>query len=228
MTRTSLFAAAFALLTACAPAEGDGTDSDGTSDTDALEPCPAADSAVEAAGFMVVDTANLNGSHECSITEASNVDGKVSLDLMCSDAQVSLDLTVPADFKLALDGLTDVQLDIVRDDFLAGMFFALRDLASGDLVLAAQDFNGLTVSSEDLVPLSARLDPAGCGSECSQAYTLTLTHPDGPAVTVASGNRGSLSAGGRDYDILVVGAVLNGCEEHSDVAEWIIGSVPTP
>lgn len=47
-------------------------------------------------------------------------------------------------------------------------------------------------------------------------------------MTIASGNRGSLSAGGRDFDILVVGAVLNGCEEHSDMSEWIIGSVPSP
>ncbi|MDC0720387.1 hypothetical protein [Nannocystis bainbridge] len=227
MARTSIFAAAFALLAACAPTKGEGTDSDTTSDTDTFEPCPAADPAVEAASFTYTDAMNLTGSHECSVTKASNAAGKVSLEMMCADKQVSLDLTVPADFKLGLDGLTDVQLDIVRDDFLAGMFIALRDLASGDLVLAAQEFNGLTVSSEDLVPLSASLDSAGCGSECRQEYAFTFTHPDGPAVTIASGNRGSLSAGGRDYDILVVGAILNGCEEHSDVSEFVIGSVPS-
>ena len=64
MARTSIFAAAFALLAACAPTKGEGTDSATTSDTDAYEPCPAADPAVEAASFTYTDTVNLLGSHE--------------------------------------------------------------------------------------------------------------------------------------------------------------------
>lgn len=196
------------------------TDTD-TPDTDTgADACPEPDPSLAGVSVSPWETAP---SADCSVMSASNAGGKVSLDLLCKMQEVAVDLTVPMDFKVDLEGLTEVKLFVANDVLFEGISFVIHDLATGDLVLAAHQMNGL-LNYPQLAPLSLAVS-ASCGdSPCTDTSEITFSHADGPSLALFPGSRGTLSSGGRDHDIILRSAWEDLCREHVGAFTWIVGA----
>ena len=202
------------------------TDTTDTTDTNTPETdtgadaCPEPDPSLAGVSVSPWESAP---SADCSVMSASNAGGKVSLDLLCKMQEVAVDLTVPMDFKVDLEGLTDVKLFVANDVLFEGISFVIHDLATGDLVLAAHQMNGL-LNYPQLAPLSLAVT-ASCGdSPCTDTSEITFSHADGPSLALFPGSRGTLSSGGRDHDIILRSAWEDLCREHVGAFTWIVGA----
>ena len=202
------------------------TDTTDTTDTDTpntdtgADACPEPDPSLAGVSVSPWESAP---SADCSVMSASNAGGKVSLDLLCKMQEVAVDLTVPMDFKVDLEGLTDVKLFVANDVLFEGISFVIHDLATGDLVLAAHQMNGL-LNYPQLAPLSLAVT-ASCGdSPCTDTSEITFSHADGPSLALFPGSRGTLSSGGRDHDIILRSAWEDLCREHVGAFTWIVGA----
>ena len=202
------------------------TDTTDTTDTNTPETdtgadaCPEPDPSLAGVSVSPWESAP---SADCSVLSASHEDGKVSLDLLCKMQEVAVDLTVPMDFKVDLEGLTDVKLFVANDVLFEGISFVIHDLATGDLVLAAHQMNGL-LNYPQLAPLSLAVT-ASCGdSPCTDTSEITFSHADGPSLALFPGSRGTLSSGGRDHDIILRSAWEDLCREHVGAFTWIVGA----
>lgn len=200
----------------------DPTDTDtAATDTDTgADACPDSDPALENVSVSVWEWAP---NADCTVMSASNAAGTVSLDLLCNSEQVAIDLTVPADFKVDVEGLIEVKLSAGQDGFLEGMSFVIHDLATGDFVLAAHQMNGFLTYPE-LAPFSlAQVGTCG-GDACDDISQIEFTHVDGPSLALFPGSRDTLTAGGRNYDIVLRAAWEDLCQDHVGDYIWIIGA----
>jgi hypothetical protein len=200
-----------------------GTDTGTDTDTGA-DACPAKDPALAEVGVNFGNEAAAGG--DCAVVSASNAGGAVMLDLLCPE-EVSIHLAVPTDFKVDLEGLTDVTLFVGGDPFFEGPSFVVHDLATGDFVLAAHQMNGFSTYPQ-LAPISLK-EVGACGDDaCKATYQIAFSHADGPSLALFPGSRDTLSAGGRDYDLVLGSAWESLCEEHVGGYTWIIGASASP
>ncbi len=200
-----------------------GTDTDPTdTDTDTgADACPAHDPALGNIGVKSGPEGAPDA--DCTVASASNAGGTVVLDLLCDPLDVNLKLAVPTDFAVDLEGLTEVKFSVGGDPFFEGTSFVVHDLATGEFVLAAYQMNGFSTYPE-LAPIALK-EVGSCGSKpCSANSQIEFSHADGPSVALFPGSRDTLSAGGRDYDIVLASAWEDLCEEHSGSYAWIIGA----
>lgn len=200
-----------------------GTDTDPTdTDTDTgADACPMQDPALEKVGVKSGPEGAPDA--DCTVVSASNAGGAVALDLLCGMLDVNIKLAVPADFEVDLEGLTEVKFSVGGDPFFEGTSFVVHDLATGDFVLAAYQMNGFSTYPE-LAPISLK-EVGSCGSKpCSANSQIEFSHVDGPSVALFPGSRDTLSAGGRDYDLVLASAWEGLCEEHTGNYVWIIGA----
>lgn len=200
----------------------DPSDTDTNTDTDTgAEACPPEDPALASIGIKSIPEEFSGG--ECTVVDASNAGGDVSLDLLCDLEEVSLGLAVPPDFKVDLAGLAQVKVDFGGDNFFEGTSFVVHDLATGDFVLAVYEMNGFSTYPA-LAPLSLKEVGACGGNACNSISQLEFSHVDGPSLALFPRTRGTLVADGRDYDIAVRSAREGLCEEHDGDYAWIVGA----
>ena len=198
----------------------DPTDTDTDTDTGA-DACPAPDPALANVGVKSGPEGASDA--DCIVVSASNAGGAVLLDLLCGLEQVDIHLAVPTDFKVDLEGLTEVKFSVGGDPFFEGTSFVVHDLATGDFVLAAYEMNGFSTYPE-LAPISLA-EVGSCGNKaCSATSQIEFSHVDGPSLALFPGSRDTLSAGGRDYDLVLRSATESLCEEHTGAYTWIIGA----
>ncbi|MFY0535234.1 hypothetical protein [Nannocystis pusilla] len=211
-----------------AATEGDTAATEGDTDTGAPA-CPDGDRELQASIDLFEVTGQLipGDTAECTVETASNVDGKVTIALLCSndditDAPATIELGVPLDFKVDLDGLEQVHADFHYESWEPPvMWFSLHDADTGALVLAAAD--NYPIADKSFAPISFEA-VASCGGECNKYYTYEFSHTSGPSIELFARNRGTISAEGRDYDVLLASSWENLCEEHLGSFLWIVGS----
>lgn len=224
----------------------DSTDGGATTGDDAcVAPDPAASAAVGIDfGQWPMEFESLTIAAECTVESATNQAGAIAIGLRCSegaqvDVAIGLSLTAPADFAFQLDVGAQVQLQAYWQadghHIGTGEWFVLHDAAGAELLLAGLALDSATAANDALGVLAigavADVCAPTCGEECfdtmdgTERLALAFTHDDGPSLTLVDQGRGSLSAGGRTFDVVLDAAVANYCLNCWSDYVWIIGGV---
>lgn len=243
--------------------EGPGDDTGTTAltgepDTDTGEQaCPARDPVITTHYFEidlgdwpvqgdpddVVGGAWIDLSADCVLVSVGQQVGALELELTCSQGDITgvgigFFFDHPEGFASDVTDFDALKLDAYwsseSPEKGSGQWFALRDAATGALVLAGSD-DPKQWKPGSIAPLSAEVaeDPAcifasnvrdeTCTPDDITRGTVTFSHEAGPSIVMHDGSRALLSADGRDYDIVLNWHLLSDCVSNYSSTEWFLG-----
>ncbi|PCC73418.1 hypothetical protein SAMN02745121_02853 [Nannocystis exedens] len=211
---------------------GEESDTDGTDGDTGVGPGES-DCTEESGPFgadlssIYLDELQGAGTYDCAVVSADNATPThLYLEFDCQGANAFFNINgLPDDFKTDFDGVTEISLDLEVDGFEGDYGLTVRDKADGALVLGVFAADDSGVVEPDFTPLSYDW-VASCGNSCETFSTVKFAHEEGASIELYPGQRGLVTGGGRDYDIVLITAYTNLCEDHSDYHAWVIGAAP--